>query len=292
MPKVSVIIPTYNRAQFVGRAIQSVLNQTYKDFEIIIVDDNSTDNVYDVVYSFNDSRIKYIRHDVNLGAPAARNTGILNSKGEFIALLDDDDEFLPEKLEKQLRLFDICSKDIGVVYCGYETVNSEGEIVETFMPTNKGDLFYELLMSNIIGSPTNLIRKECFENICCDSRLKSCQDWDLWIQLAIKYKFDYVPEVLSRYHLTGSSISKNINSVLIGHKQILFKYESYIRTNRIIYSNHLKNIGIYYIYLYDYENALKYLKIAFETYPFDLTIIGRFLFLKIFKKDIHCYFKL
>ena len=105
MAAVSVIITTYNRAHLVGKAIKSVLNQTFQDFELIVVDDGSTDNTEEVINSFNDTRIRYIRHKINKGGNAARNTGLRNSKGEYIAFLDSDDEWLPEKLERQLEVF-------------------------------------------------------------------------------------------------------------------------------------------------------------------------------------------
>ena len=107
-PKVSVIIPTYNRANLLARAIKSVLNQTFQDFELIVVDDGSTDNTRKVVEEFQkkDSRIKYIFQE-NSGGPAKPiNTGIKNSKGEYITILEDDDEFLPQKLQKQVELFE------------------------------------------------------------------------------------------------------------------------------------------------------------------------------------------
>ncbi len=100
-PTVSVVIPTYNRAHLVGRAIQSVLNQTYHDFEIIIVDDGSIDNTEDVVKSLNDPSIRYTRHDQNRGGSAARNTGIKMARGEYVAFQDSDDEYLPEKVESR-----------------------------------------------------------------------------------------------------------------------------------------------------------------------------------------------
>ncbi|GAH83893.1 unnamed protein product, partial [marine sediment metagenome] len=117
---VSVIIPTYNRADMVGRAIQSVINQTYQDFEIIIIDDASTDNTREVAREFQEreKRIKYFKHEINKGGGAARNTGIKNSKGEYIAFLDSDDEWYPEKLEKQIEIFNKNDENLGVVYSG------------------------------------------------------------------------------------------------------------------------------------------------------------------------------
>ena len=107
-PKVSVIIPTYNRADLLPRAVNSVLSQTFSDYEIIIVDDHSPDNTQDVIAAFTDPRIRSIRHRTNRRQSAAINTGIANAMGEYIAFLDDDDEWLPNKLEGQvcpIRLF-------------------------------------------------------------------------------------------------------------------------------------------------------------------------------------------
>ena len=113
--KVSVIIPTYNRAKLIKRSILSVLNQTYQNFEIIVVDDGSADDTKSVVESFNNPKIRYIRHDINKGQSAARNTGIKNAKGKYIAFQDSDDEWLPEKLEKQMSCFESPSSHSGIV---------------------------------------------------------------------------------------------------------------------------------------------------------------------------------
>jgi glycosyltransferase involved in cell wall biosynthesis len=115
-PTVSIIIPTYNRSRLLARAVKSVLNQTYQNFELIIVDDASTDNTEEVVGSFNDERIKYVRHEKNKGEAVARNTGIKAARGEYIASHDSDDEWLHEKLAKRIRAFENCSPEIGVVY--------------------------------------------------------------------------------------------------------------------------------------------------------------------------------
>lgn len=101
-PFVSIVIPTYNRARFLGRLVRSVLNQTYKNFEVIVADDASTDDTAEIIKTFKDDRIRYIRHESNAGAAAARNTGIKASRGEYVAFQDSDDEWLPEKLEKQM----------------------------------------------------------------------------------------------------------------------------------------------------------------------------------------------
>ena len=116
MPKVSVVIPTFNRAEFLRTAIMSVLNQTYNDFEIIVVDDNSSDHTHQVVKSFKDDRIKYFHHVINLGPAAARNTAISASNGDYLAFLDDDDEWFPHKLQKQVELLDKSLQNICGIY--------------------------------------------------------------------------------------------------------------------------------------------------------------------------------
>jgi len=129
MMKVSVIIPTYNREQLLKRAIQSVLNQTFRDFEIIVVDDGSTDNTKEIIDSFTSDKIKYIYESNSGGAARPKNTGIKNAQGKYIAVLDSDDEWLPQKLEKQIELLEIFQDPkLGAVGCdvfvfenGYKT---------------------------------------------------------------------------------------------------------------------------------------------------------------------------
>ena len=119
MVLVSVIMPTYNRAHLLPRAIKSVLSQTFKDFELIIIDGGSIDNTEDVVKSFKDPRIIYINQGINQGISAAKNVGIMKAKGKYIAFIDSDDEWFSIKLEKQVKVFQKASNDIAVVHAGY-----------------------------------------------------------------------------------------------------------------------------------------------------------------------------
>lgn len=127
MPRVSVIIPTYNRADKLPRSIESVLDQTLEDFELLVVDDGSTDDTAAVVTGYDDPRVKYVPHEVNRGASAARNTGIDNAEGDYVALLDSDDEFAPEKLERQVGLLDSRSEEWVAAYCGVDIVFEEAD---------------------------------------------------------------------------------------------------------------------------------------------------------------------
>lgn len=183
-PIASVIIPTYNRADLLPNTIGSVLNQTFEDFELIIVDDCSSDNTEEVVAQIHSPKIKYIRHESNKGGSAARNTGILSAQGKYIGLLDDDDEWYSEKLQKQIDKFQVLSDDFGLVYTGFSFVSMENpEVSHPVIPSLKGHLFSNLLKNNILGSPTPLIKKVCFEKAgYFDETLPSIQDWDMWIR--------------------------------------------------------------------------------------------------------------
>ena len=194
-PTVSVIVPTYNRADLVGRAIESVLEQTYKDFELIVVDDDSKDNTREIIHEFNDPRIRYICHDKNKGGSAARNTGIDLAKGKYIALLDSDDEWIKEKLGKQVTKLRERS-NVGLVSTGavHFSGDNNGKVLRKDIQQYRGEIFEELLMKgNVVsgGGSSALIKAECFENVGnFDERLKSSQDYDMWIRIAKKYEID------------------------------------------------------------------------------------------------------
>ena len=187
-PTVSVIIPTYNRVHLIRRAIQSVLNQTYQDFEVIIVDDGSTDNTEEVVKSFNDPRIRYIRHEKNKGAATARNTGIKAARGKFIAFQDSDDEWLPEKLEKQMKVFENTPAKVGVVYTGFWKIENNKKIYIPFswVKQKEGNIHKELLKGNFVTTQSIVARKECFKKAgMFDEKLPRFQDWELVIRLSL-----------------------------------------------------------------------------------------------------------
>ena len=166
MSEVSVILPTFNRSHVLIRSIRSVLNQTYQNFELIIVDDGSTDNTEKLVNSLSDDRIKYTRHNKNKGVAVARNTGIRLAGGHFIALQDDDDEWYPEKLEKQIMAYTTASPEVGVVWTNSNYMYDKYE----YMPPSsskkmEGYIFDQVLKLNLIAPQTSLIRKKCFSNV-------------------------------------------------------------------------------------------------------------------------------
>ena len=186
MPTVSVIITTYNRAHVLGRSIQSVLNQTFQDFELIIVDDASTDNTGSLVKRFRSKKIKYIRHQVNQGGSVAPNTGLRLAKGDYIAFQDDDDEWMPEKLERQMKVICAAPPEVGVVYTKFIQYDRFGDYVPLHKIAKKeGYLFKQLLDECFIQWQTALIKKECFDKVgLINENILFARDWDLLLRIS------------------------------------------------------------------------------------------------------------
>lgn len=272
-PTVSVIIPTYNRAHLIGRAIQSVLNQTYQDFELIIVDDGSTDNTEDIIKEFQkkDERIKRIRHDKNKGGSAARNTGIKAAKGDYIAFLDSDDEWLPQKINKQIVIFKERSSKIGAVYTGFLYLDKYGNrIKNAYIPRKKGYIYEDLLLKNCVGTcSTLLIRKECFKQVgLFDEKLPASQDWDMWIRISRYYEYDFLENSFVKYRVHFNQISTNLNSKVRAEMLMQEKYIDQLKNRKYVYSNSCFTIGILLLYLGRIKNGQKYLIKAIIIYPF------------------------
>lgn len=266
--KVSVIIPTYKRNAFmVRRAVLSVLNQTYNDIELLIIDDSpdSFDNRAEVermLYKINDDRIKYIKHDKNLGACAARNTGIKNSTGAYIAFLDDDDEWLPDKLELQIQKF--TSDDVGLVFCKACYVNEiDGSIYEKNSLIYENDVFDKLIFStNFIGSTSSvIIRRSCLEiSGLFDEEMQSLQDFDLWLRIAAHYRVKYVDRPLINYYIhKGDRITTNYNKQIAGHERLIMKNKEYL-------DNHNKVRYFRYSMLLPYYASMRMYKKIFLIY--------------------------
>lgn len=185
MPKVSVIIPTYNRADMVGDAIQSVLNQTYGDWELIVVDDGSQDNTHDVVAAFCDPRLRYTYQE-NTKLPGARNTGIRAATGRYVAFLDSDDFFLPDKLWLQVAALER-SPDTGLVASGWTEIDAQHKPLRTLYPwrLDRGLVLADWLYSCPFIVPSVLVRRNWLVKVgLFDPQQHYVEDWDLWLRLA------------------------------------------------------------------------------------------------------------
>lgn len=227
MPKVSVIIPTHNRPQLIGRAINSVLVQTFKDFEILVVDDASTDNTRQVVKQIKDERIILISHQENKGGSAARNTGIKMARGEYIAFLDDDDEWIPTKLEKQMRFFERCRRNVGLIYSWAKIIDEGKDLFVKAQPKVRGKFLREILNRSFLPSPTVMVKKLCFCSIgLFDENFTSCQDREMWTRIATRYQVEVLPEYLAMTHKHSNfSIGGSPKKVIYGYYQYFTKFQ-------------------------------------------------------------------
>lgn len=241
---VSAIITTYKREpSMVLRALDSIITQTYRDIEIIVVDDSPSDfasrkDVQAAVIKRQEENpeinIRYIAHANNMGACVARNTGLEAAKGEYIAYLDDDDEWLPEKIDKQIKA--IQKSDAALVYCDCLYIDdSKGTTIQRDKEYIKGKALTRLLYSNFIESTSYpLIRKKCLQEIGgFDPLMQAAQDYDVWLRLAERYEIDYVDEPLVLYHEhEGERITTNYARKISGLERINKKYSRYINTDR------------------------------------------------------------
>lgn len=235
-PLVTVIIPTYKREpEMIAKSINSVLNQSYDNIELIIIDDSPKDysfriKVKDYIENLNKKQIRYIQHKTNLGANAARNTGIKNANGKFIAFLDDDDEWEFNKLELQIKEF--TNERIGLVYCKARVINTTDETVRPMINIiRKGNYFKELLKQNFIGSNSFVvIRSDVIRTVgMYDENLTSNQDYDLFIRISQQYEISGVNKTLVNYYVHGNErISTDSKKQLQGRLELTKKYSNIV----------------------------------------------------------------
>ncbi len=204
-PQVSVVITCYNYAPYIREAIESVLAQTWTDLEIVLVNDGSTDDSDAVIRTFlPDPRIRYIVQE-NSGQAHAKNRGIAEARGRFVAFLDADDIWEADKLEKQLPLF--ADREVGVVYSRASYIDQQSRKVAfqpeaPYLQPKSGWITADLILDNFIPFASSVVRQECFEQVgVFDTTLQMGIDWDLWLRIAARYKFDFVDEPLFRYRI-------------------------------------------------------------------------------------------
>ena len=231
---VSVVIPTYNRAELLARTVESVQRQTYRKWEIIIVDDCSADDTEQIVKDFEDYRIRYIRNEKNMGAGASRNRGVELARYEYIAFQDSDDVWRCDKLKKQMEYMG-SHHEYDMVYCSFLKHYSDGnEIIVPNRQTGnrQGDMRTALLINNMIGTPTILIKKECV--MMCggfDEELRAIEDWDFVVRVAEKSQIGFVPEVLVDAYETQGSISYDGAGYYKARCKMLAENAGYLQEN-------------------------------------------------------------
>ncbi|MBW4571442.1 MAG: glycosyltransferase [Tolypothrix carrinoi HA7290-LM1] len=274
MPKVSVIIPAYNALAYLIETIESVFKQTFSDFEVLIVDDGSSDGTAAWATQITDSRVRVICQK-NQGSSVARNTGITAAKGEYIALLDADDLWEPTKLEKQVRFLEE-NPSIGLVDTWTILINQQGKSTGRIIVSYaEGDVWKQLVQFQPVCccDSTPLIRRSCFENVgLFNPDLPFLEDLDMWIRLAASYEFGVVKEPLVRYRQHPQSKSTNCKGTLEAFRTIIeqafetvpaellpLRDKGYARVNLYLAWRAINNK--------DYEQAIHYNHQAIAHHP-------------------------
>lgn len=297
-PFVSVIVPVYNGDGFIEETLRSILSQTYENFEVLVIDDGSEDRTALLVENWTqrDSRIKLLQ-TVNLGVAKARNLGIKEAKGEYIALLDGDDIWWPMKLEKQVDCLLKSPPTVGVVYTWSLDINELGDLTGGFHQAFfEGDVYVPLIYKCFLGNASgSLIRRSCFDKIggfnaeLREKKAQGSEDWDLHLRLAEFYEFRVVPEFLVGYRQLSYSMSCNTDSMERSYQLVMADVKQ--RHPELPDYIYRWSGGNFYIYLamrayysQNYQRTLDYLKKSLSFDPL-MTLIRHNLY-ELFLKSL------
>ena len=278
-PLVSIITNTLNRADLIHKCIESIQKQTYKNYEHIIVDGNSSDNTEEVVKSYNDNRIKYVKLDT-CGPQKQMRAGADVASGKYITFLDDDDEYLSTKLQKQVELFENEPDNVGVVYCwmSYYDVSNPNVEIRLHNPQYKGYVGdISPIKPTICGTPTMMIRRELFEKVggCFNDSIGYIgSDWELMARVTQLCEVDYIPESLIKVYvnhgharLSTDFYQEKAKKGVVFHTHFLTTFEDVFKKNPQSAYYHYYNLSRNYAVIRDRKNAWKYWKLYMNTTP-------------------------
>lgn len=272
---VTVIITTYKRElELLLQAVKSVKQQTYSDIELIVVDDNGRGNEYQKrnqsVFE-NDGDVTYIVNETNSGAQYSRNVGILYAQGDFIAFLDDDDVWIPDKIEKQLVCFD--DDQVGLVYCnGYFVQDNDFDHLTVYRQGSSEGVvtFDNMLYDDCVGTTTQaIVRKKCFASVgIFDPDMPARQDYEMWIRISRCWQLKCVNEFLFYHRIhSGEQISKSNKKTIEGNCRILQKYRDDYKTRPYAKAKRMLRISVTYVYMKQYAVAILWFLRAFFRSP-------------------------
>jgi glycosyltransferase involved in cell wall biosynthesis len=294
MSKVSITLTTFNGATrgYLGFAIESILNQTYKEFELLIVDDGSSDNTKEYCEKYlSDDRVKYIYQE-NKGLAGARNAGIENSQGKYICFLDDDDVWKKEKLQKQVEFFEQ-NQDAGMVYTNLELIDEVGNVIGYQRHKANGDIYKELFSENIVDAPSScMIKKDVFDKVGSFKEwMKSAEDYELWFRIAKEYKIYSINEPLVEYRVHQNKMSTNYSKMefygiatlyyTLENDSSIDKIEAYYKlyekySNKHFSLRNMKEFRKYFwiAFAYKMPTFKMWIKYAISLVPFILKLRG------------------
>lgn len=256
---VSIIMPTYNREKTIKRALDSLLSQTYSNIEMIIIDDGSSDNTNEIINSYTDKRINYIKLTKNMGANYARNYGISVAKGKYITFQDSDDEADINKIEDLVNFTNNNSCDI--VFCNVRVKKKNKYKVLIKKQINENEVLEKLLWGNFISIEGLFLKRSILKDITFDDNLLRFQDWDLIIRLAQKYSIKHYHKELTTVYVQNDSITRDNSKGIKALKQILQKYDNLF--NKKQKAKIYCRIGMFYAR--NNENANDWFKKAYKN---------------------------
>jgi glycosyltransferase involved in cell wall biosynthesis len=267
MSKVSVIIPTHDRAELLRSAITSVLNQTFQDFEIVIIDDASKDHTREVITNFNDARIKVIHNQVSKGAAGARNIGIINTNCEYIAFLDDDDEWLPEKLKIQTCLLNNSPQEVGGVCTGCFIIE---KVSGRVLSTDKHEM-KDIFKRNSIITSSILLRRACFEECgLFDENMPTASDYDMWIRISQRFSFEVIKDTLAIYYIHENCLTTNYEKKAKGLEILFERYDTFFKMYPKEYGREYLHLGVVYCYKGEVQKGRKAFRKAIRMNPYEI----------------------
>ena len=274
MSTVSVIIPAYNQGHYLGEAIQSVLDQTYPDFEIVVIDDESTDNSREVVQGFSDPRVHYIFQE-NRGLSAARNTGILSATGSLVTFLDSDDRFLPNKLELLGKLL-AERPEVGMVAGQAILIDQHGRTLERKTHARLSSDLSMLLLGNPLHVGSILLRRTWLDKVgFFDESLRACEDWDLWLRLALAgCQMVSIDQPVSFYRVHVGQMTREPDRMRNAARAVLDKIycrpdlpHEWLEMRDQVYSRYYLVSAAHFYRVGDYAQAMIEMKEAVYLYP-------------------------
>jgi len=231
-PKITVLMPVYNAEKFLKEAIDSILNQTFKDFEFIIINDGSTDNSKKIILSYNDKRIRYFENDKNLGVAGTLNRGLKLAKGEYIARMDADDIAYPIRLELEYSEI-IKDKIVAVVASFYDVIDKEGKHLYAVKEASSAEeIYYALQFRDCLGHPTVLFNKEIVLNEFHGYKSCEAEDYELWLRISKKYKILKIKKILHQLRISGiSRVSRSKEKIMKSAMRITLDNFSFFKKN-------------------------------------------------------------
>lgn len=282
---ISVIMPVYNVQDFIAEAIESVLNQQHQQFELLIIDDCGQDNSISLCHNFNDSRISIIHHSKNLGLSAARNTGIKHAKGNYLAFIDSDDCWHPDKLSKQLKHLQQ-NPHLGLSFCRSAFIDEHGQAINLFQMPQLDNISVEhLLCRNPVGNGSAaMLTKAALIDIAFtgdngkrqyfDESFRQSEDIECWLRLlaTTRWQMAGIPEPLTYYRLNGQGLSSQLIAQFNAWEAMIYKAKIYAPDVINTYESHARAFQLRYlarqaVRLHDGANAIKFIHQALREQP-------------------------